>query len=346
MSLAQALDPGRHAQPAPLPFNEAQRLAVLEAYQVLDSEPEQAFDDLTTLASAVCRAPIALISLVDSHRQWFKSRVGLGAAETPREVAFCSHAILRPGQTMEVPDALEDRRFARNPLVTGAPHIRFYAGAPMVTPQGLPVGTVCVIDHEPRRLQSLERQALESLARNVVTQLELRQARASLEHDSLTDALTGMWNRRAFERRLQEEWMRHRRTGRPVSLLSLDIDRFKSINDRFGHPAGDAVLARVAEVLRHGIRLSDLAARLGGEEFAVLLPETDAASAAVVGEKLRRLVQEAHWPLAPVTVSVGVASALPNDQGDPNVMLAQADRALYVAKERGRNQVRVFSDWG
>ncbi len=331
-------------QPAALPFNESRRVAALRAYDVLDTETEQAYDDFTTLASAVCRVPIALISLVDSERQWFKSKVGLGqATQTPRDVAFCAHAILRPGETMEVPDATHDVRFAGNPLVVGEPHIRFYAGAPLVTPDGLSVGTVCVIDHEPRHLQAQERQGLQSLARQIVTQLELRHSQAALVHDSLTDALTDLWNRRAFNRRLQEEWMRHARNGRPLSLLSLDLDHFKRINDEFGHPAGDAVLAQTAQLLRKSVRLSDLPARVGGEEFAVLLPETDAASAMGVAEKLRRVLVDAAWPHAPVTASIGVSSAAPDRHGDPHVLIAQADQALYAAKQRGRNRAQRFA---
>ena len=330
---------------APLPFNEELRVSALAGYDVLDTEPEQAYDDLTTLASAVCRTPIALISLIDTHRQWFKSRVGLEATETSREVAFCAHAILSPGQTFEVADATQDSRFAGNPLVVGDPKIRFYAGSPLVTPQGLPIGTVCVIDRQSRQLDDVERRALASLARQVVTQLELRQSRAALTHESLNDPLTGLWNRPAFDRRLQEEWMRHGRTGRPLSLVALDLDHFKRINDTFGHPAGDAVLAQAANVITRGVRLSDLAARTGGEEFMVLLPDTDEVAATLVAEKLRRALASAPWPQANVTASAGVSSAQPTTQTDPNVLVACADKALYTAKQQGRNQVRAFNGW-
>ncbi len=158
---------------AAIPENEAQRLAALHRYAVLDSDAEAEFDAITQFASALCGTPIALVSLVDAERQWFKSRVGLAAPETGRDIAFCSHAILGDS-IFEVPDAAKDPRFADNPLVVGAPHIRFYAGTPLSTPDGLAMGTLCVIDQVPRQLSDLQRQGLAVLGREVIAQLELR----------------------------------------------------------------------------------------------------------------------------------------------------------------------------
>ncbi|MDH3444936.1 MAG: GAF domain-containing sensor histidine kinase [Deltaproteobacteria bacterium] len=156
------------------PANEGERLSALDAYQILDTDPEQAFDDLTEIASRICGTPIALVSLVDQERQWFKSKVGLEAAETPRRVAFCSHAILEPDKLLIVPDPHRDIRFADNPLVTSAPKIRFYAGAPLVNPEGQALGTLCVIDREPRNLEPHQIDTLRALARQVIGQMELR----------------------------------------------------------------------------------------------------------------------------------------------------------------------------
>lgn len=165
---------------AELPEYEKQRLKALSDYEVLDSEAEQIFDDLTELASEICGTPIALISLIDPDRQWFKSKVGLDADETPRDLAFCSHAILQK-ELFEVPNALEDDRFFDNPLVTGEPNIRFYAGTQLTTPTGHNIGTLCVISNQPKQLDSHQKRALEILGREVIAQLELRIKNKNLE---------------------------------------------------------------------------------------------------------------------------------------------------------------------
>jgi anti-sigma regulatory factor (Ser/Thr protein kinase) len=160
--------------------DETARLAALHSYEILDSQPEQAFDDLTLLASQICQTPFALISLVDEHRQWFKARIGLSMTEASRSVAFCTHAIQQPGVFI-VPDALGDDRFRDNPLVTGEPHIRFYAGATLLTRDGHALGTLCVIDRVPRELTEEQTQALNALRRQTEAQLELRRSLRELE---------------------------------------------------------------------------------------------------------------------------------------------------------------------
>ena len=167
-----------------IPDNEAERLRALRIYDVLDTDPERAFDDITWLASKITGAPIALVSLVDTNRQWFKSKVGLDACETSREISFCGHAINQM-TPFQITNALEDQRFNDNPLVTGPPHIRFYMGIPLTTPQGYNMGTLCVIDQKTRELSTDTTEMLVALARQVVSQLELRLANSELKRHVL-----------------------------------------------------------------------------------------------------------------------------------------------------------------
>jgi len=177
---------------APLPTHESERLAALKSYQVLDTAGEQSYDDITALAAHICEVPIAMISLVDEARQWFKSKVGLEQQETSREIAFCAHAILKH-EPLIVRDAVKDCRFSENPLVTGEPHIRFYAGFPLVNPEGLALGTLCVVDREPRQLSTGQDKAMQALSRQVMALLEFRRVSArladALEHVKTLQAL-------------------------------------------------------------------------------------------------------------------------------------------------------------
>jgi GAF domain-containing protein len=164
---------------APLPGNETKRLAALKEYRILDTGAEQSYDDIAVLAAHICNVPIAVISLVDKTRQWFKSKVGMDQQQTSRDVAFCAHAILQD-EPFIIKDATLDLRFANNALVTGEPHVRFYAGIPLINLEGLALGTLCVVDHLPRRLSSVQQEALQALSRQVMALLELRRVSARL----------------------------------------------------------------------------------------------------------------------------------------------------------------------
>lgn len=211
-----------------IPINEQDRLATLQAYDILDTLPEAAFDDLSLLASYICQTPIALVSLIDEERQWFKSRIGVEVSETPRDISFCGHAILTPEEVFVVPNALEDERFAANPLVVSDPAIRFYAGAPLVTPEGHTVGTLCVIDSVPRELTGEQLTALQALSRQVTSQLVLRRKLIQSQH--INDEL---------ERQIAERARLETRLSHESSLLQALMDNvpeaiyFKDTQSRF-----------------------------------------------------------------------------------------------------------------
>jgi GAF domain-containing protein len=186
--------------------NDAERVAALQKYAILDSEPEQAFDDLTLLASYVCKTPIALISLLGEDRQWFKSKVGISATETSRNIAFCSTAIQQP-DVFVVPDALQDERFCKNPLVVSEPNIRFYAGAPLINEDGYALGTLCVIDRAPRELAADQEAALKALSRLVLMQMEFRRNLILLK-EALSDRTREEHDRERELKKVQDQLLR------------------------------------------------------------------------------------------------------------------------------------------
>jgi len=460
---------------APLPANEQERLAVLRKYDILDTEPEEAFERMVQLATYICQTPIAAISLVDERRQWFKAIVGLDAKETTRDVAFCAHAILQD-EALVVPDAQADERFRDNPLVSSAPDIRFYAGVPLVTSGGYHLGTLCVIDRVPRELDVAQLDAIKVLADNVMAHMDLRLSHknirqyvddlqlaatifeSSSESMVVTDAenriitvnpaftaITGysisevvgknpsllrsdkqrpefyqeMWhslnnighwngevwnrrkngelyaewlsinvifnddgskrlhvalfsditkkkqageliwkhanydhltqlpNRRLFRDRLEQSIKLARRTGDSMALLFVDLDHFKEVNDTMGHDVGDELLLEVAKRINHCVREMDTVARMGGDEFTVILSQIeDLTYAGRVAENvIRRLGDPFLIGKTKLNVSASIGIAIyPANGATPDQMLKNADIAMYSAKSSGRNQFSYFID--
>jgi GAF domain-containing protein len=256
----------------------------LRSHEILDTQSDANFDNVVPLAARLAECPIAAVSLIDADRQWFKAAHGLDAAETPRAVSFCAHAILRPGEPLVVPDAPLDSRFADNPFVTGAPHIRSYLGAPVVTPEGQALSTLCVVDKAPRQHDAGMVATIRSLAQTVSVKLELHRSLVRMTKVTLTDPLTGLPNRRA----LMDAVTAMLAAGVPVAALTLDLDHFKEANDMHGHAAGDALLKVVASCLNASLRPGDLAGRLGGDEFVVVLRDATSEAAALgVAERPR-----------------------------------------------------------
>ncbi|MDX2022520.1 MAG: diguanylate cyclase [Deltaproteobacteria bacterium] len=467
-------------QAPPSPPDETSRLAALRALGLLDTQAEERFDRLTRLAQRLLGVPIALISLVDERRQWFKSRQGLDVSETDRALSFCGHAILSDDIFL-VPDATADERFSDNPMVVGAPNIRFYAGRPLHDANSHRVGTLCLIDSRPRQLSQEHRQLLEDLAALVEEQIQdvrtrrllaqvqeqearfrmlaslspvgifetdaegrcvytnkrwqdmtglraeaalgegwataifsddreaafaewkaaaqtgcyqsvfrfqrpdgslcwvsaraaairnedgaiigwvgtdeditthrlaeeqLRASEAMFRDQATTDTLTGLANGRKLRDQLEHELARSRRHHNPVSFALLDIDRFKSVNDGYGHDAGDAALIHVAKLMKARLRATDLPARIGGDELCVLLPDTTKDQAVLVVEQLRVLIEASTVALPTggtfrITVSAGVAQFDYVSNDDATRLMKRADEALYRAKAAGRNGVSL-----
>ncbi|NKB36649.1 MAG: diguanylate cyclase [Gammaproteobacteria bacterium] len=246
-----------------LPEDEPERLTTLRALGILDSPPDEHFDRITRLAKKLFEVPIALISLVDENRQWFKSCIGLNVSETGRDISFCGHAILG-SDLFIINNASEDERFADNPLVLNEPYIRFYAGCPLKAPNGQKLGTLCIIDQEPRSFDKSDLEALVDLASMVESEIAAMQLATS-------DELTGILNRRGFMQIARHSLDLCKREKTPASLIFIDIDNFKPVNDEFGHAEGDRILKVFAEELNGQCRKSDTLARLGGDEFVVLL---------------------------------------------------------------------------
>ncbi|MBV4495897.1 sensor domain-containing diguanylate cyclase [Pseudomonas sp. SWRI12] len=310
------------------PDNEAVRLKNLHSLKLLDTAPEERFDRLTRLARRLFDVPIALVSLVDANRQWFKSSAGLEASETSREVSFCAHAILQD-QILEICDAEQDERFHDNPLVTDTPGIRFYAGHPLGLEDGSKLGTLCLLDTKPRRLNDEERELLRDLARMA------EQEMVAVQMASM-DELTLLSNRRGFRTLAQHALSVCDRLSRPATLLFFDLNDFKPINDRYGHAEGDNALKTFADVLRIAFRESDVIGRLGGDEFVALLTGSSHVETTTIMARLQEILDERNAMLQrgyDIRFSVGQIEYNAQRHRSIDNLLADADAAMYAQKQ-------------
>ncbi|MBP0597571.1 sensor domain-containing diguanylate cyclase [Herbaspirillum sp. LeCh32-8] len=317
---------------AELPANEDARIEALHSLHILDTPPEERFDRLTRLARRLFDVPIAVVTLIDVNRQWFKSCVGLGdATETTREVSFCSHAILKDDITV-VNDATKDDRFSGNPQVTGEPYIRFYAGCPIRSESGYNLGTLCLVDMKVRDFDADDRALLRDLA--AMVEQELTAVRLAT-----IDDLTKLSNRRGFEALAQHALGLCKRVSRPACMLYFDLDKFKQINDRFGHAEGDTALVNFASLLAGNFRESDVIGRLGGDEFAVFLTNTAMAEAEPVLKHFERAVHQFNQHALreyDLQYSVGVVEFDPAVHQSVEDMMQNADALMYGQKSQRR----------
>jgi len=314
-----------------IPQDEEVRLATLRSLNLLDTPPEERFDRLTRMAKRLLGVPIALVSLIDENRQWFKSCVGLGTTETSRDISFCGHAILG-NEVFIIPDTQNDERFADNPLVVGDPNIRFYAGCPLRAPNGRMLGTLCVIDTKPRDLGLDDLEALEDLASMVESELAAVQM-------ATQDALTKISNRRGFMMLAEHSLHLCSRQKIPASLVFMDLDRFKPINDMFGHAEGDLALAAFAEQMRDTFRDSDLIARLGGDEFVVFLINTPKEAAESIVLKFHNSLDKYNRDAKrgyDISFSHGIVEFNPKKHRTIEAFLKDGDSLMYERKKEKR----------
>lgn len=310
-----------------IPNNELERIQALHALKILDTEPEERFDRLTRLAQRVFQVPIALVSLVDDHRQWFKSCFGLDVRETSRDISFCAHTILSK-DLLIIEDARKDLRFSDNPLVTTPPNIRFYAGYPIQGANGTRLGTFCIIDTQPRTFSPQDILIFEDLA--VLAEREL----AAVQVTTLDD-LTGITNRRGFNILSSFSFQMCQRMELPLSMAYIDLNKFKEINDNYGHHAGDKVLKMFSYLLSKELREPDIFARIGGDEFAILFTDTTQEQAEQIMLRFKQALEAYNTSSCrpyQIRFSYGISSYDNVRDGSLEALIEEADKLMYQGK--------------
>jgi diguanylate cyclase (GGDEF)-like protein len=316
---------------APIVRRDRDRVASLRRLGLLDTEPEERFDRITRTAQKLFGVETALVSLVDADRQWFKSKQGLAATETDRDISFCGHAIAGR-DVLAVDDTLDDPRFFDNPLVTDDPNVRFYAGCPISGPDGAVIGTLCLLDDQPRHLDREELEALHDLAAMVEHEIAVTKL-------AVDDELTGLANRRGFFLLGNQALAFCQRQRIDALVVFADVDGLKVVNDDFGHEAGDRLLTWAATAMAEGFRVSDVVARIGGDEFAAVLTAYEAGEYRAA-ERLDTAVKACNAELSgspfELSMSVGTARFEHENPSDLETLLRQADASMYADKQRRR----------
>jgi len=316
---------------AEIPDNDQARVETLRSLNVLDTPAEERFDRITRLAKRLFGVPMSLVTLIDEDRQWIKSAVGMERGQTTRDDAFCAHTILND-EVLTVPDATLDERFHDNPFVTGDPNIRFYAGYPLTVGNGMRLGSLCLCDTKPRTFDEEDHVLLRDLGKMVEQEL------IALQLSSM-DELTSLSNRRGFEDLSQHALSLCKRLSKPACMLFLDLNRFKQINDEYGHAEGDRALISFSNILIEVFRDSDVVGRLGGDEFVVFLTNTSQAQCDLILNRLMHAVS-AYNLLAgkayDLAFSVGAVEYDSEKHANISDLLNAADKLMYQHKNETR----------
>jgi diguanylate cyclase (GGDEF)-like protein len=308
------------------------------------------------LARRALQVQVSAITLLNHEKQWFKSVAGWVISELPKESSFCKFTV-QGKDVLVIPDTLSDPRTAASPLVLSAPHFRAYAGFPLQDEHGTVAGTFCVFDVKPREFSAADQHCildLAAMAQREVLSHHLRDAHTALttklsvaRREAMMDPLTRLWNRRGASVLLKSALDAADQSGNPLALGLLDLDNFKRINDTYGHQVGDEVLRKVGSRLISAVRANDAICRIGGDEFLILMTDTDASTAARIAERVRRMVTDTaistREGMLPMSVSVGCTVRMPRDSLAVEGLLERADQALLASKAAGRNRVRVSS---
>ena len=310
------------------PEDEPIRIEMLNSLAILDTPPEERFDRLTRLAKRVFDVPIAVVGFVDQDRQWFKSAQGLEVKQTSRDISFCGHTILRD-DILVIPDATADERFADNPLVTNEPYIRFYAGCPIRAPDGSKLGSLCIMDQTPRQPSKDDLDSLADLA-------AIAEREFSVCQMATTDELTHIANRRGFMLLAQHRMNLCVRENITLTLVYMDLNKFKSINDRLGHDEGDHALRVFADHLKQTFRDSDLIGRLGGDEFVVLFAnhagETIDQTMARLHQSLEHVNRDGQQDYR-ISFAYGIATYDPETHSSIEALLTEGETRMYQDKD-------------
>jgi diguanylate cyclase (GGDEF)-like protein len=330
------------------------KLAHLPMLDLFYTPLEERFERITRLTRRALNMPVAAITLLNSEKQWFKSVSGWAVTELSLEQSLCTRTI-ESEELVEIADMRADPRTAQHPLVVSPPRFRAYAGFPLIDGDGVAAGTLCVFDVKPHSLSRADKQCLADLA--AITQRELADDHLRSVHAALTaklsiarreammDPLTRLWNRRGAMMLLESMFQDADRRNATLALALLDLDSFKQVNDKLGHHIGDEVLRKIGARLVNGVRSGDVACRLGGDEFLLLMVDSDSVAAHKISERVRRIVMETPIPTrdgaVPMTASVGFVLRQPGDAASIEALLERADQALMASKNDGRNRVRM-----